>query len=161
MSYPLLPALAALALGALAGCSAKLPQMGEITKIGGETATATPEGEAQGTAADGAVAAQAPASPAAPAAAPPVVQAAKPATTALSSGSGDQIVGFRNKTVILYAGSSSNEGERVPSASLSLPLTFRPAPDNTSRLGIMTVYGARWIARSEVTLGGASSTATP
>ena len=63
------------------------------------------------------------------------------------------IAGFRKSTVTLYNGEESHDGERVTSNSLLLPLPSQPATLNPSRVEIMTVYGPRWIAKSEVKFG--------
>jgi hypothetical protein len=75
--------------------------------------------------------------------------------------SADYIVGFRGQTVILYSSETSNDGERVPAATLPLPLRVRPGPPTAARVEIMTVQGPRWIAKTEVSLGPASAASIP
>jgi hypothetical protein len=67
-----------------------------------------------------------------------------------SAATPDQITGFRGPTVILYSSERSNEGEKVPASSLPLPLRSRAASPGSPRVEIMTVYGPRWIAKSDV-----------
>lgn len=156
------------------GCSANLPQMGEITKAGtlgpGEAAVPDADGAADAT---GQTAATAPVtadqavlpaeaataterSAAIPVSTAPASSLA-PTPAALPSTAGTQIAGFKGKTVILYSSPTSNDGQRVPTSSLPLPLTFRASPDNATRVGVLTLEGVRWIARSDITL--AASTA--
>ena len=63
------------------------------------------------------------------------------------------IVGFKASTVVLFGGEFGNEGQRVATASLNLPLMMKDASSNASRVQIETAYGPRWIARSEIVLG--------
>ncbi len=67
------------------------------------------------------------------------------------------IVSFKGATVVLYGSETGNDGERVPVASLPLPLRANVGLLNTSRLTIATASGPRWVATSEVVLGAAAS----
>jgi hypothetical protein len=133
--WPPLCAGLLLTLAAAAGCSANLPQSGGLTK---------PEGPAQVTTTGSSAVALGVTS--APAVAT-TAGASPPAAAPLDSG---VIAGFRKSTVTLYSGDESNDGERVTPDSLSLPLPSRQVTLNPSRVEIMTVYGPRWIAKSEV-----------
>lgn len=64
------------------------------------------------------------------------------------------IVGFRGSTVVLYRDERGNDGERATVSSLSLPMTGRRSEANGNRLEVATTSGPRWIARSEVVIGG-------
>ncbi|MGO4682097.1 hypothetical protein [Hyphomicrobium sp. 2TAF46] len=70
-----------------------------------------------------------------------------------SSAQRQMVTGFKHATVILYGSPTSNDGERVPADSLSVP--FRPSAqsDSGARIQIMTVDGPRWIAKSDLTFG--------
>lgn len=62
------------------------------------------------------------------------------------------ITSFTKPTVVLYSGETTNDGERVATTSLPMPLRGRVAAGNTARLEIHTPSGPRWLARSEVAL---------
>lgn len=64
------------------------------------------------------------------------------------------IVGFKGPTVILFGGEFGNEGERIAASAIGVPLQVRNAASNATRVEIDTAQGPRWIARSEITLGG-------
>jgi len=128
----------------IGGCSASLPQIaGPNTPEAPANASPLPAAEAG--------------APTSTAAIPPA-KATPARVAAPSEGSsapaaqrgGGTIVGFRGPTVILYGGERANDGERVAAASLSVPLPSRPSAANASRVEVMTVYGPRWIAKSEV-----------
>ncbi|MBS0238063.1 MAG: hypothetical protein JSR89_06535 [Proteobacteria bacterium] len=77
-----------------------------------------------------------------------------PMTNASSSSAQRQMVtGFKRATVILYGSPTSNDGERVPADSLSVPFKPSAQADNGARIQIMTVDGPRWIAKSDLTFG--------
>lgn len=63
------------------------------------------------------------------------------------------VIGFKHATVILYGSPSSNDGERVPANSLSVPFKPSAQSDSGARIQIMTVDGPRWIAKSDLTFG--------
>lgn len=64
----------------------------------------------------------------------------------------DLIIGFKHRTVVLYASPTSNNGERVPADTVATPLRPR-ASANQERVEIMTIDGPRWISKSEVIFG--------
>ena len=157
-------AAAALAALALAACSASLPSVGSLGDgAGAPTGAGSP---APAVAADGPGQAMAGAVGSAPRSGSPVALPASPPASSvggLQSGaprapSGDTvIVGFRAATVILYTSESSNDGERVAANALPLPLRTRVAASNAGRVEVMTVYGPRWISRSEATFAPAAN----
>lgn len=63
------------------------------------------------------------------------------------------VTGFKHATVILYGSPTSNDGERVPADSLSVPFKPGAQSDSGARIQIMTVDGPRWIAKSDLTFG--------
>ena len=67
------------------------------------------------------------------------------------------IIGFRKSHVTLYADASSNGAERVPTASLQLPLSSRLGVAGDSRLQVQTVQGPRWVPMNEVIIGPSSA----
>lgn len=81
-----------------------------------------------------------------------------PPVSRAASGS-DMIVGFKGATVVLFGDEVGQDGERVSTASLTVPLQMKYAPSNISRVQIDTPYGPRWVARSEITI--ASDVAAP
>jgi hypothetical protein len=82
-----------------------------------------------------------------PAAQAPSAPKAPSATAALEQRT---ITGFRSAMIIVFSGQDSHNGERMPTATMTLPLKARQLPGHPDRLEIMTVYGPRWIATSEV-----------
>lgn len=68
-------------------------------------------------------------------------------------GGDNQIVEFRSTTVVLFESETGNDGRRIPSGSLTLPMRVKPAAAN--RLEIATADGPKWIARADVRTNGA------
>jgi hypothetical protein len=66
------------------------------------------------------------------------------------------ITGFRGPMIIVFSAQDSHDGERIPTVTLNLPLKARQLPGSPERLEIMTVYGPRWVATSEVVIQAAS-----
>jgi len=130
---------------AMAACtSAAVPKLTDL--VGGETQAKVevapdPSSMAQQPPGDAGL------SPGANSPAPPAGTAALPSSARAS------IVGFKASTVVLFSGEFGNEGERVATSSLALPLQTTTSPSNAGRVQIETVYGLRWIARTEVVLG--------
>jgi hypothetical protein len=60
------------------------------------------------------------------------------------------VTGFRGPMIIIFSAQDSHNGERIPTATITLPLKAQQVPGHPERLEIMTVYGPRWIATSEV-----------
>lgn len=79
----------------------------------------------------------------------------RPTTNAssFSSAQRQMVTGFKHATVILYGSPTSNDGERVPADSLSVPFKPSAQADSGARIQIMTVDGPRWIAKSDLTFG--------
>ena len=70
----------------------------------------------------------------------------------LSANEPARIVSIKGPTVVMYSSETGNDGERVPAASLDLPMRASVGQLNTSRLTVATANGPRWIAQSEVVL---------
>lgn len=68
------------------------------------------------------------------------------------------ITGFKSATLVLFNDETGNVGERVAVTSLSLPLQSRSSQTNFNRVQIDTVYGPRWVSRSDVLFGQAVTT---
>lgn len=129
----------------LAGCAGALPDV--LTSSAPGTSAPAP---------------QLPAPNAVAGAAPPLPQATPqtaasaaspgPASSAGLPGDVLLITSFTKPTVVLYSGESTNDGARVETSSLPVPLRGRVASGNTARLEIQTPSGPRWLARSEVAL---------
>ena len=64
---------------------------------------------------------------------------------------GDRIVAFKGETVILYTSEDGNHGQRVPAASLPLPLKAKSV--NSTRFEVATAEGTRWISKADVRTG--------
>lgn len=145
-----------------AGCANDTVGLPDLAKVSttappaastsGAVATSTPPPSvAEGSAPPG-PRAEAPAPRAeAPAPAAPSTVAAAPTGSASTQGA-RMIVGFRQTTIVLYESENSNVGERVPAASLALPLRLGAGEAGGSRLPIATVYGLRWVPRQDVLL---------
>lgn len=84
--------------------------------------------------------------------------AAGAARTSSSTPNQGLITGFKGATLVLFNDETGNVGERVAVTSLALPLQSRSSPTNFNRVQIDTVYGPRWVARSEVLFGQAVTT---
>jgi len=140
--------LAALAMTACT--SATLPKLTDLT--GGDT-----QPKAEGAPGPSDVALPGPMPPAAGVAGPSSVapQAATVGDPVRPTSERAMIVGFKTQTVVLFAEEHGNDGERVATSSLVLPLQMRNAASNAGRVQIETAYGPRWIARSEIVLGAA------
>lgn len=121
------------------GCSATLPQINPLTKSDAPASAPVQV-------ADSPAAARTEASPAETSGQLPPVELEPPPTGPPEE---TVIVGFRTATVILYDSPQSNQGERVPAASLPLPLRTRFAAPASMRVEIKTIYGPRWIARAD------------
>jgi hypothetical protein len=61
--------------------------------------------------------------------------------------------------VVLFGDEVGQDGERVATSSLTVPLQMKYTASNVSRVQIDTPYGPRWVARSEITI--ASDVAAP
>ncbi len=62
------------------------------------------------------------------------------------------IVGYREPSIILYESESGNNGRRIESATLPALIKIRSASADGTRYEIVTVQGARWVAKSKVTV---------
>lgn len=131
----------------LAGCAGALPDV--LTSSAPGTSAPAPAPQLP---APNAVAGAAPPSP--QATAQPTASAASPGPASSAGLPGDVllITSFTKPTVVLYSGESTNDGARVETSSLPVPLRGRVASGNTARLEIQTPSGPRWLARSEVAL---------
>ena len=69
-------------------------------------------------------------------------------TTNVTGAARNTIVAFRAPTVVLYNSIDGNDGQRVPAAAFSLPMSAKPA--NAKRLEVATAEGPKWIAMSDV-----------
>ncbi len=78
---------------------------------------------------------------------------APPAPTARAARGSDMIVAFKGPTIVLFGAEVGDNGERVSTSSLSLPLQMKYASSSASRVQIETPYGPRWVARSEIMIG--------
>lgn len=146
----------------LAGCSASLPSPGEL----GQTSPpplGQPEKIAEKPPGPSAQVQAAP-SPAAvpslsPQGLPPKNAPAQTAAveTARTSPIGQPTILFRKPTVTLYKSETSAEAIRVAAGSLPKPLRSRFAHSSKARIEIMTIYGPRWISKSEIKIVPATS----
>ena len=85
---------------------------------------------------------------------PPLVGTdAPPAPSARAARGGDMIVAFKGPTIVLFGTEAGDNGERVATSSLSLPLQMKYASSSATRVQIETPYGPRWVSRSEIMLG--------
>jgi hypothetical protein len=69
----------------------------------------------------------------------------------------DLITAFKGKTVTLFQNEAGNNGERLPVAAFALPIKVRLPTTSSERVMVTTIYGPRWIARSEVVLGDSTA----
>lgn len=139
-------AAAALLAASLSACAGNLPKIGEGGTTTGDVAAGSGATKI------------APAVPVAPKTSPaegeqPAAPKLGPTRTAANEEA--NIVGFRGTTVVLYSSESGNEGERVPAASLPIPLRARGSLSNSSRLTFQTASGPRWISNADVVIGPA------
>jgi hypothetical protein len=128
-------AIVALAVGALAGCSASLPGPGSEMLAGSPIQTGPQPSVGQ--------------------------TASKPsqsATTGTAAGASGSAVGtpaaagkrFRSATVVLFTSESGQQGVRVPVSTLPSPLTLGRRSSDGSRLEVQTVQGMLWLPASEL-----------
>lgn len=124
----------------LAACASNGAQPPQLTQVGGT-------GQATSSTASSS-AAQLLEQPSTPSA--PTTTAAIGTSSVATAGSGPTIVGFKSKTVVLYDSRGSQNGVRVPVASLRTPI--RVTSTAGSRIPIKTVSGTSWVSRSDVVI---------
>lgn len=137
----------------LSACGANLAQLNDGGKVQATPAAAAISSADQKGPGPGKVGAAGSQTAVADAGASPPTLAAPPINAVQSPAGNEQVLGFRDKTVILYSSNTGHQGEKVPTADLPVPMAIRANPVGGARVGIMTVYGLRWIARSDISVG--------